>query len=142
MTRIALLLSGIAPLAFAVPAAAQSMDHSMHGSKPAAAPAPDVPVEVPMDHDSMQGMDMAPEAHKLLHDEVQGAFLLLLAAVSNSDHVLKQKRGRPMAVDVRHALPHDIRFFVALPPGRRIALYGWLEGCNSLQHLRRVSFGM
>lgn len=62
MTRIALLLSGIAPLAFAVPAAAQSMDHSMHGSKPAAAPAPDVPVEVPMDHDGMQGMDMAPEA--------------------------------------------------------------------------------
>jgi copper resistance protein B len=39
MTRIALLLAGIAPLAFAVPAAAQSMDHMMHGSQPATKPA-------------------------------------------------------------------------------------------------------
>ncbi len=66
MIRIALLLSGIAPLVFAVPAAAQSMDHSMHGPKPAPeaapAPAPKAPVEEPMDHDSMQGMDMAPDA--------------------------------------------------------------------------------
>jgi len=40
MTRIALLLAGIAPLAFAVPAAAQSMDHSMHRAAPAPTPAP------------------------------------------------------------------------------------------------------
>ena len=40
MTRVALLLAGIAPLAFAVPAAAQSMDHSMHGAAPAPTPAP------------------------------------------------------------------------------------------------------
>lgn len=41
MTRIALLLAGIAPLAFATPAAAaQSMDHSMHGAAPAPTPAP------------------------------------------------------------------------------------------------------
>ena len=71
MTRIALLLSSIAPLAFTVPAAAQSMDHSMHGSTPAPAtsptparvaqPAPEAPAEKPMeqmDHGSMQGMDM------------------------------------------------------------------------------------
>ncbi|MBJ7498952.1 MAG: copper resistance protein B [Sphingopyxis sp.] len=71
MTRIAFLLAGIAPLAFAVPAAAQSMDHSMHGSAPAptpaptpapvASPPPTAPAEEPMDHGSMQGMDMAPE---------------------------------------------------------------------------------
>ena len=40
MTRIALLLAGIAPFAVAVPAAAQTMDHSMHGAAPAAQPAP------------------------------------------------------------------------------------------------------
>lgn len=66
MTRVALLLAGIAPFAVAVPAAAQSMDHSMHGSKPASKPAPapatEPPVEAPMDHGNMQGMDMAPEA--------------------------------------------------------------------------------
>lgn len=39
MTRLALLLAGIAPLAFAVPAAAQTIDHSTHGA--AATPAPD-----------------------------------------------------------------------------------------------------
>ncbi|HWV60118.1 MAG TPA: copper resistance protein B [Sphingopyxis sp.] len=47
MTRIALLLSGIAPFVFAVPAAAQSMDHSMHGSQPAAKPAPEAPACTP-----------------------------------------------------------------------------------------------
>ncbi len=41
MTRVALLLAGLAPFAFAVPAAAQSMDHSGHGSRPAAEPAPE-----------------------------------------------------------------------------------------------------
>lgn len=72
MTRIALLLAGIAPLAFAVPAAAQSMDHSMHGSAPAPAPA-SAPTPAPgpsasgesmeqMDHGSMQPMDMEPKA--------------------------------------------------------------------------------
>ena len=72
MTRIAFLLSSIAPLAFAaVPAAAQSMDHSTHGSTPAPAPspspaqvakpAPEAPAEQ-MDHDSMPGMDMEPKA--------------------------------------------------------------------------------
>src|SRR3546814_13234824 len=77
MTRVALLLAGIAPLAFAVPAAAQSMDHSMHGAAPAptpapsptpapvAQPAPEAPAEGPvgqMDHGNMQGMDMKPQA--------------------------------------------------------------------------------
>ncbi len=75
MTRIALLLAGIAPLAFAAPAAAQSMDHSMHGAAPAtppapsptpiAQPAPEAPAEgsmEQMDHSGMQGMDMEPEA--------------------------------------------------------------------------------
>lgn len=81
MTRLALLLSGIAPLAFAAPAAAQSMDHSMHGAAPAptpapsptptpapapvAQPAPKAPAEVSMeqmDHNGMPGMDMEPEA--------------------------------------------------------------------------------
>src|SRR5690606_26958732 len=47
MTRIALLLSGIAPFLFAVPAAAQPMDHSMHGSQPAAKLAPEVPACTP-----------------------------------------------------------------------------------------------
>src|SRR3546814_13545819 len=72
MTRIAFLLSSIAPLAFAaVPAAAQSMDHSTHGSTPAPAPspspaqvakpAPEAPAEQ-LDHDSMPGMDMEPKA--------------------------------------------------------------------------------
>ena len=72
MTRIAFLLSSIAPLAFAaVPAAAQSMDHSTHGSTPAPAPshspaqvakpAPEAPAEQ-MDHDSMPVMDMEPKA--------------------------------------------------------------------------------
>ncbi|WP_428631765.1 copper resistance protein B [Sphingopyxis sp.] len=46
MTRIALLLAGIAPLAGAVPAVAQSMDHSMHGPAPAPTAAP---VKEPMD---------------------------------------------------------------------------------------------
>ena len=69
MTRIALLLLGIAPLAFAAPAAAQSMDHSMHGQAPAPKPAPtpspapvarpapsgETPAE-PMDHGAMQDM--------------------------------------------------------------------------------------
>lgn len=35
MTRVALLLAGLAPLALAAPAAAQSADHSMHASQPA-----------------------------------------------------------------------------------------------------------
>ena len=43
MNRVALLLAGLAPLAFAVPAAAQSMDHSAHGSQPVADPAPEAP---------------------------------------------------------------------------------------------------
>lgn len=43
MTRVALLLGGIAPFAFAVPAAAQSMDHSMHVSQTAPEPAPEAP---------------------------------------------------------------------------------------------------
>jgi copper resistance protein B len=47
MTRIALLLAGIAPLAFAAPAAAQSMDHSMHGSVPAPAPMAKPSAETP-----------------------------------------------------------------------------------------------
>ncbi|HET6525480.1 MULTISPECIES: copper resistance protein B [unclassified Sphingopyxis] len=79
MTRVALLLAGIAPLTFAVPAAAQSMNHSMHGAAPAptpvpsptpapapvAQPAPEAPAEgsmEQMDHGNMQGMDMEPEA--------------------------------------------------------------------------------
>jgi len=43
MSRIALFLAGIASIAVVVPAAGQSMDHSMHGPapKPAPAPAPD-----------------------------------------------------------------------------------------------------
>src|SRR3546814_14394576 len=71
-TRIAFLLSSIAPLALAaVPAAAQSMDQSTHGSTPAPAPShspaqvakpvPEAPAEQ-MDHDSMPGMDMEPKA--------------------------------------------------------------------------------
>ncbi|KQZ64811.1 copper resistance protein CopB [Sphingopyxis sp. Root1497] len=55
MTRLALLLSGIAPLVFAVPAAAQSMDHSMHGSAapaPATKPAAKAPA-CPPDHAAM-----------------------------------------------------------------------------------------
>lgn len=43
MTRVALLLAALAPLAFAVPTAAQSMGHSAHGSQPAANPAPQAP---------------------------------------------------------------------------------------------------
>ena len=35
MSRIARFLAGIAPLAFAAPAAAQSMDHAMPGARPA-----------------------------------------------------------------------------------------------------------
>ncbi len=79
MTRVALLLAGIAPFAFAPPAAAQSMDHSMHGTaqtpapKPAPAPAPspapvappaptgDAPAE-PMDHGAMEDMGPPVEA--------------------------------------------------------------------------------
>ena len=75
MTRIALLLLGIAPLAFAAPAAAQSMDHSMHGQAPAPTPAPtpspapvasptpssETPAE-PMDHGAMQDMVAPAEA--------------------------------------------------------------------------------
>ena len=68
MTRLALLLAGIAPLAFATPATAQSMDHSTHGWAPAPAPtpssAPETPAEEPMDHDGMQGMNMEPEASR------------------------------------------------------------------------------
>jgi copper resistance protein B len=47
MTRIALLLAGIAPLAFAAPAAAQPMDHSVHGSQPAPDSAPEAPACTP-----------------------------------------------------------------------------------------------
>lgn len=47
MTRIALLLAGIAPLAFAAPAAAQSMDHSAHGAAPAAKPGREMPTCTP-----------------------------------------------------------------------------------------------
>jgi copper resistance protein B len=47
MTRIALLLAGIAPFVLAVPAAAQSMDHSMHGSQPAPEPASEAPACTP-----------------------------------------------------------------------------------------------
>ena len=77
MTRIALLLAGIAPLAFAVPAAAQSTDHSMHGAAPTATPAPSSTPEPkappatdtaadgsmePMDHGDMPEMDSEPAA--------------------------------------------------------------------------------
>ncbi|HEV2600589.1 copper resistance protein B [Sphingopyxis sp.] len=43
MTRIALFLAGVAPFAFVVPAAAQSMDHSAHAAPPASKPASDAP---------------------------------------------------------------------------------------------------
>ncbi len=70
MTRIAFLLAGLASLALAAPAAAQSMDHSMHGQAPAPKPAPtpspapvappapgsETPAE-PMDHGAMQASD-------------------------------------------------------------------------------------
>lgn len=56
MIRFALLLSGAAPLVFAAPAAAQSMDHSMHGAAPAPAPltspAPEPP-SCPPEHAAM-----------------------------------------------------------------------------------------
>lgn len=47
MTRAALFLAGIAPLAFAVPAAAQTIDHSMHGAAATPAPAPKPAPEAP-----------------------------------------------------------------------------------------------
>ena len=58
MTRLALLLSGIAPLAVAAPAAAQSMDHAMHGAAPAPPPAPQTspapePPSCPPEHAAM-----------------------------------------------------------------------------------------
>ncbi|MGQ3026609.1 MAG: copper resistance protein B, partial [Sphingopyxis sp.] len=59
-----LLLAGIVPIAFASPAAAQSMDHSAHGSAPAPVvqPAPKAPEkQSPRDHAGMQGMDMKPD---------------------------------------------------------------------------------
>src|SRR3546814_2753782 len=77
MTRVSLLRAGISPLAFAVPAAAQSMDHSMHGEAPAptpapsptpapvAQPAPEAPAEAPgeqLAHGNTPGLDMEPEA--------------------------------------------------------------------------------
>ena len=77
MTRIALLLAGIAPLVFAVPAAGQSMDHSMHGAAPTATPAPSSTPEPnappatdtagggsmeQMDHGDMPGTDSEPSA--------------------------------------------------------------------------------
>ncbi len=56
MTRLALLLSGIASLAVAAPATAQSMDHSAHGAAPAPAPvtspAPEAP-SCPPEHAAM-----------------------------------------------------------------------------------------
>ena len=55
MSRIALLLTGIASIAVAVPAAGQSVDHSAHGPAPAPAPS---------DHGAMehQGHCAAPES--------------------------------------------------------------------------------
>lgn len=47
MTRVATLLSGIVLLAFAAPAAAQSMDHSMHGPAPAPADQPSAGTTAP-----------------------------------------------------------------------------------------------
>ena len=47
MTRIALLLAGIASFAVAAPAAAQPVDHSMHGAQPAPEPAPEAPACTP-----------------------------------------------------------------------------------------------
>lgn len=61
MTRIALLLAGIAPFAFTVPAAAQAMDHSMQGAAPA--PSPDPAPETPgctAEHAAMGHCKMAP----------------------------------------------------------------------------------
>ncbi|HJS09865.1 copper resistance protein B [Sphingopyxis sp.] len=47
MTRIALFLSSMVPLALAAPAAAQSTDHEMHGSTPAPAPVAEPSAEPP-----------------------------------------------------------------------------------------------
>lgn len=47
MTRTALLLAGVAPFLFVAPAAAQSTDHSMHGSQPPPEPAPEAPACTP-----------------------------------------------------------------------------------------------
>lgn len=62
MTRIALLLSGIAPFAFAAPAGAQPVDHSMHGAQPAPERAPEAPTCAP-EHAAMGHctLDSAPQ---------------------------------------------------------------------------------
>src|SRR3546814_7340588 len=106
MTRVALLLAGIAPLAFAVPAAAQSMDHSMHGAAlaptpapsptpaPVAQPAPEAPAEgsvEQMDHGNMQGMDMEPEASSCPRSEEHTSELQSLMCLSYAVFCLKKK---------------------------------------------------
>lgn len=59
MSRVALLLAGIAPFAFAAPAAAQPVDHSMHGAQPAPEPAAEAPACTPehaaMGHCTLDG---------------------------------------------------------------------------------------
>lgn len=66
MSRIALLLAGIAPLAFAAPAAAQSMDHAMPGAQPASEASACTPEHAAMGHCTL---DSAPAEEKPDADE-------------------------------------------------------------------------